>query len=351
MNVLVTGGAGYIGAHAALRLLEDGHAVTIVDNLVNGHRAAIDQLAPLGDLVFVEADVADTSRVTQALKERRIDLVMHFAAFAEVGQSVEDPLRYYRNNVGGTLALLEAMRRAEVRRLIFSSTCATYGVPTEQHIPIRESCPQQPINPYGWSKLMVERVLIDHTAANREAFQCAILRYFNVAGADPQARIGEDHHPETHLVPICLETALGKRPHLAIFGSDYPTPDGTCIRDYMHVMDLVDAHIAAMNALAPGEVLIANVGIGHGYSVREVVNACRQVTGREIPVIEADRRPGDPPVLYAMPERLRQELAWTPRHTTLEQIISSAWKWMVQHPDGYAEPASENPRPPIGLEA
>ena len=338
MNVLVTGGAGYIGSHAALRLLEAGHQVTIVDNLLRGHRQAVHILQRLGALHFVEADFGDFELMSRTLRDRQIDLVMHFAALTYVGESVERPLDYYIANAAGAMSLLRAMNDAGVSNVVFSSTCATYGEPPAQFIPITETCPQHPINPYGRSKLMVEQVLFDHAAAkaNRgEPFAFAALRYFNVAGSDRGGRIGEDHRPETHLIPICLDAALARHAAVTIFGADYPTPDGTCIRDYVHVEDLIDAHITAMNALQPGDTLTYNVGIGKGYSVREVIDACRRVTGVRFKTKEGPRRPGDPPTLYADPSKIRRELKWTAATTGLDEIIATAWRWRAMHADGY----------------
>jgi UDP-glucose 4-epimerase len=339
MNVLVTGGAGYIGSHTAMRLLEEGHAVTVVDDLRRGHRAAIEILEPLGDLEFVEADLGDRAEVARAMRRRGIELVMHFGALTYVGESVEEPLRYYRNNAAGSLGLLEAMQDAGVGRLVFSSTCATYGEPDARHVPIDETCPQHPISPYGRSKLMVEHMIRDFAASQarrRLEFAWCALRYFNVAGCDPAGRLGEDHDPETHLIPICLEVALGQRASLTIFGTDYPTPDGTCIRDYVHVMDLADAHLVAMAALGPGAALAYNVGIGRGFSVREVIDACRSVTGIDFRVAEGQRRPGDPPALFNNPARIERELGWRARRSSLEEIIRTAWDWKRAHPRGYA---------------
>lgn len=338
MNVLVTGGAGYIGSHAALALLEAGHAVTILDDLSRGNRGAVEALKSLGTLHFVHADVGDRAAVLRTLRERNIELVMHFAALAYVGESVEQPLRYYRQNTAAAIALLEAMDEAGVAKLVFSSTCATYGEPASDSIPIRESCPQQPINPYGRSKLMVEKIILDYAHMKRRAgqpFSAAMLRYFNVAGSDPMGRIGEDHTPETHLIPICLQAALGQRESVTIFGTDYATPDGTCIRDYVHVTDLVAAHLLAMTKLRAGEVMALNVGIGKGASVREVVDACRRVSGVNFKVKEGDRRPGDPPVLFADPSRIRTELGFQARYTNLDEIVATAWNWMRANPNGY----------------
>ena len=339
MNVLVTGGAGYIGSHAALRLLGDGHAVTVVDDFSRGHRETLETLAPIGDLHVVEANFGDQPEMTGLLRERSVDVVMHFAALTYVGESVEKPLRYYRNNTANAVALLEAMHEAGVRRFVFSSTAATYGELAPQFIPITESCPQQPVNPYGRSKLFVEEILRDYArapATGGEAFAFAALRYFNVAGADRQGRIGEVHDPETHLVPICLEAALGTRDAVTIFGTDYDTPDGTCVRDYVHVSDLIDAHVMAMDSMKPGRAMAYNVGIGTGVSVRQVIDAAHRVTGVDFAVTEGDRRPGDPPVLYADASRIRSELGWTARYTDLDEIVRTAWKWFQTHPRGYA---------------
>ena len=338
MNVLVTGGAGYIGSHAALRLLEDGHRVTVLDDLSRGHAGAIERLRPLGDLHFERADLGDRGVVEPLLRDRAIDAVMHFGAKAYVGESVERPLDYYRSNAAAALALIEAMEATGVRRMIFSSTCATYGEPGPGHVPIAETCPQKPVNPYGRSKLFVEHVLFDHArakASKGEDFAFAALRYFNVAGCDREGRIGEDHDPETHLIPICLEVALGQRAGLTIFGEDYPTPDGTCIRDYVHVEDLNDAHVVVMDALRPGDTRAYNVGIGRGHSVREVVEACRRVTGAAIPAKPGPRRPGDPPELWADSAKIRRELGWSARYADLDETVETAWRWKQAHPDGY----------------
>ncbi|MHC5022388.1 MAG: UDP-glucose 4-epimerase GalE [Planctomycetota bacterium] len=338
MNVLVTGGAGFIGSHAALRLLEDGHAVTVVDDLTRGHAEVIEILRPHGDVSFLEANLGDTPRIAAVMREREIDLVMHFGGLTYVGESVEEPLRYYRGNAAASIGLLEAMDEAGVNRLVFSSTCATYGEPSPEQIPIRESCPQAPVNPYGRTKLLVEQVIKDvaHAKAVRgEPFGYALLRYFNVAGSDRAGRLGEDHRPETHLVPICLEAALGLRDRVTIFGTDYPTPDGTCIRDYLHVEDLVDAHVEVMAALEPGAALVYNVGIGRGHSVHEVVEACQRVTGVQFDVQEGSRRPGDPPQLYSDPSHLQEQLGWSASETDLDAIIASAWRWRQAHREGY----------------
>ncbi len=339
MNVLVTGGAGYIGSHAALRLITDGHDVTVLDDLSRGNMGALDALRSAGPLYFVRGDVGDVGLVTQLLQERRVELVMHFAALTYVGESVQEPLRYYRTNLGGAIGLLEAMHVAGVNRIVFSSTAATYGEPDAGDIPITESCPQRPVNPYGATKLAVERLLEDRRRAaessGRDDFAYAALRYFNVAGCDASGRLGEDHDPETHLIPICLDAAAGRRERVTIFGTDYPTPDGTCIRDYVHVEDLVDAHVTVMKALRPLDGRAYNVGIGEGHSVRRVLDACRRVTRKPILADEGARRSGDPPVLYADPGKIRRDLGWSARFRGLDSIVESAWRWWKAHPDGY----------------
>ena len=327
MNVLVTGGAGYIGSHAVKRLLELGHEVVVVDNLGRGHRQAVP-----GSVPFVEADLRDNEKIVATLSDHDIECVMHFAALAYVGESVTQPLRYYDNNTGGSLSLLRAMHAAGVNRLVFSSTCATYGEP--ETMPITEDLPQSPINPYGWSKLFFERILRDYAASNPD-FAFAAPRYFNVAGCAADGSIGEDHEPETHIIPVLLLAALGKRPGVTIFGDDYPTPDGTCIRDYVHVEDLVDAHAVVMEALEPGDIRFYNLGIGNGHSVKQVVDAAKAVTGVDIPVEVGPRRAGDPPSLYANASKIRDELGWQARYTQIEPIVETAWNWFKDHPDGY----------------
>lgn len=329
MKVLVAGGAGYIGSHAVKQLLDAGHRAVVVDNLFRGHREAVDSRAP-----FYQLDLAETDALADVLREHRIDCVMHFAALAYVGESVTEPLIYYDNNTAGTISMLKAMQAAGVPRIVFSSTCATYGEP--ESTPIVETMPQEPINPYGWSKWCVERILRDYGAAERD-FSFVALRYFNVAGLAADGSLGEDHDPETHLIPALLQTALGQREKITVFGTDYPTPDGTCIRDYIHVEDLCAAHIRAMEALEPGDGRFYNLGIGKGYSVTEVLEAARKVTGREIPAEYGDRRPGDPAVLYANAQKIRQELGWSAKYTEIEEIIATAWQWFEQHPHGYAE--------------
>jgi len=329
MNVMVAGGAGYIGSHAVKQLVEAGHDVVVIDNLFRGHERAVHRKAS-----FFAVDLADTKALAGILREFAVDCVMHFAALAYVGESVIDPLSYYANNTAGTISLLRAMQAAGVRRMVFSSTCATYGEP--QSTPIVETMPQQPINPYGWSKRCVEQVLCDYGAADGD-FAFAALRYFNVAGAAADGSIGEHHDPETHLVPTLLLAALGKREKVTLFGTDYPTPDGTCIRDYVHVEDLCAAHIVVMNALAPGDARFYNLGIGKGYSVKEVLAAAREVTGRTIPFEYGPRRPGDAAVLFANAEKIRNELGWSAIHTDIRPIIASAWHWHKSHPNGYTK--------------
>ena len=325
MRILVTGGAGYIGSHAVRLFLSRGHDVWVYDNLSEGHRAAV----PAERLIV--GDLAEAQRLDHALVMHRIEAVVHFAAFAYVGESVRDPGKYYQNNLVNTLALMECLRRQGIGRFVFSSTCATYGVP--QRVPITEDEKQQPINPYGAAKLAVERALADYAAAYGWGY--AALRYFNAAGASPSGAIGEDHDPETHLIPIVLQAALGQRPAVEIFGTDYPTPDGTCIRDYVHVDDLAEAHLLALERLQPGKGLCLNLGTGRGYSVREVIQTAEAVTGKRVPVKEGPRRPGDPPALVASSEKAQRELGWRPRYTELRPIIETAWNWHRAHPKGY----------------
>ena len=325
MRILVTGGAGYIGSHAVRVFLEHGHDVWVYDNLSFGHAEAV----PVERLIV--ADLGERERLSAALREKKIEAVVHFAAYAYVGESVEQPFKYYRNNVANTLILLEAMQSAGVSKVVFSSTCATYGVP--EIIPITEATPQQPINPYGRSKLVVEWMLAD--AARSYGLGYAALRYFNAAGAHPSGEIGEDHTPESHLIPLILQTIMGQREAIHVFGTDYPTPDGTCIRDYIHVDDLAVAHLRALERLQPGNGLHLNLGTGHGYSVREVINICTRVTGMPAKVIESPRRAGDPPALVAAATAAREILGWLPRSTDLRDIVETAWRWHRSHPKGY----------------
>jgi UDP-glucose 4-epimerase len=322
--ILVTGGAGYIGSHTVLALLQAGYEVIILDNLVYGHRDLVENVLKVE---LIEGDTGDRPLLDNLFSTRNIAAVMHFSAYAYVGESVTDPAKYYRNNVVGTLTLLEAMLAASINKFVFSSTCATYGVP--QVVPIPEDHPQNPINPYGATKLMVERILSDfHTAYD---FKSVRFRYFNAAGADPQGRLGEDHNPETHLIPLVLQTALGKREFISIFGTDYPTPDGTCIRDYIHVNDLADAHVLGLKYLLDGgDSEVFNLGNGNGFSVKEVIETAKLVTGREIPVKECDRRPGDPPSLIGSGDKARKILNWQPQYSSMKDIITHSWQWHQQ---------------------
>jgi UDP-glucose-4-epimerase GalE len=327
MRILITGGAGYIGSHAVRLFLARGHDVWVYDNLSEGHRAAV----PAERLLV--GDLAEVQRLDHALVMHRIEAVVHFAAFTYVGESVRDPGKYYQNNVVNTLNLMEVLRRHHVSRFVFSSTAATYGIP--QHVPITEDEPQQPINPYGTGKLTIERALADYAVAYGWGY--AALRYFNASGASADGSIGEDHDPETHLIPLVLQAVLGKKPHIEVFGTDYPTPDGTCVRDYIHVDDLAEAHLLAVEKLEPGKGLRYNLGIGRGYSVREVIRTAEEVTGKSVPVREGPRRPGDPPVLVASSEKIQRELGWRPRYTELRPIIETAWNWHRSHPRGYGD--------------
>jgi UDP-glucose-4-epimerase GalE len=324
-TVLVTGGAGYIGSHAAKALHGAGYRVVVYDNFSAGHRGAV----KYGE--FVEGDIADVAAVRDALRRHDVSGVMHFAAFLDVGESVREPIRYYRNNVVGALAVLEAMAAESVRHFVFSSTCATYGEPIET--PITETHPQKPINSYGETKLAVEHALPHVETAH--GIHWVALRYFNAAGADPDGEIGEDHSPEIHLIPRAIEAATGGR-GLQVFGDDYPTPDGTCLRDYVHVTDLADAHVRALEAIAETAKSGAyNLGTGRPHSVREVIDTVERVAGRTVPWTLAPRRPGDPAVLFAAAQKAQAELRWTPRHGDLETIVRTAWDWHRTHPQGY----------------
>ncbi|HZG39099.1 MAG TPA: UDP-glucose 4-epimerase GalE [Nodosilinea sp.] len=320
-TILVTGGAGYIGSHAVLALQQAGYRVVILDNLVYGHRDLVETVLKTE---LIEGSTLDKALLKDIFSRYDISAVMHFSAYAYVGESVSDPSKYYENNVVGTLSLLDAMVEAGIKNFVFSSTCATYGVP--QEMPITEAHPQHPINPYGATKLMVERILSDYDKAYD--FRSVRFRYFNAAGAHPNGQLGEDHNPETHLIPLVLQTALGKRPSISVFGTDYPTPDGTCVRDYIHVCDLADAHILGLEYLLKGgESTVFNLGNGLGFSVREVIDAAVRVTGKTIPVIEEDRRPGDPPALVGSSDRARSLLGWNPQYADIDTILSHAWAW------------------------
>jgi UDP-glucose-4-epimerase GalE len=327
MRILVTGGAGYIGSHAVRLFLARGHDVWVYDNLVFGHRAAV----PAERLIV--ADLAEPQRLDHVLVERRIEAVVHFAAFAFVGESVQHPAKYYQNNLVNALNLLDAVRRHKVGRFVFSSTCATYGVP--EKVPITEDTPQRPINPYGQTKLAFEHALADYAAAYGLGY--AALRYFNAAGASPDGGIGEDHEPETHLIPLALQAVQGIRPPLTVFGTDYPTADGTCVRDYVHVDDLAEAHLLALEKIEAGKGLCLNLGTGRGHSVREVVRACEEVTGKPVPLREGPRRAGDPPALVAAAGRANEVLGWRPRYIDLRAVVETAWNWHRTHPKGYGD--------------
>jgi len=329
MNVLVVGGAGYIGSHCVRQLQAAGHHALVMDNLVYGHRAAVSK-----DTAFFDEDLGNRPAVAKILRDEKIDLVMHFAAYAYVGESVTEPLKYYENNTGNTIQLLLAMQDAGVNKFVFSSTCATYGEP--ETLPIVEDLPQAPINPYGQTKLQVEAVLKDLAAVGK--ISSAAFRYFNAAGAAEDGSIGEHHDPETHLIPLAIDAATGKRGALKVFGTDYPTPDGTCLRDYVHVDDLSRAHIAVFDQLEkPNTFVHYNLGTGRPTSVREILNAVEKITGLPVPAEDAPRRAGDPPSLYADNTKACTELGWKPQHMDIESTIATAWKWHQSHPDGYGD--------------
>ena len=323
MNVFVTGGAGYIGSVCVEELLNAGHQVTVYDNLTEGHRSAVDPRAK-----FIFAQTGAEGNLSEALDGARPGAILHFAANALVGESMTNPGKYFQNNVCNGLQLLEAAVRTKVKKFVFSSTCATYGPP--ERLPITEDLPQRPINPYGESKLMFERML--HWYREIHGLDFVAFRYFNAAGASE--RFGEHHRIETHLIPNVLKVPLGQIAHCEIFGTDYPTPDGTCIRDYIHIIDLAQAHILA---LAPGKTGFYNLGNGDGYSVRQVIEMCEKVTGKKIPSVEKPRRPGDPPKLVAAAEKAVRELGWKPQYPKLEDIVTSAWNWHKKHPKGYPD--------------
>lgn len=321
MKVFLTGGAGYIGSVTSEMLLDDGHEVIVFDNLERGHKAAVDKRAKL-----VKGDLRDAAQVQRAMKSAKPDAVMHFAAYALVGESMTNPGMYFANNTTGATNLVEAMVRHGVPRIVFSSTCATYGFP--DRIPITEDTPQRPVNPYGESKLMFEKVLAWYQKVH--GIEPVFLRYFNACGAT--AKFGEDHEPETHLIPNVIRVALKQQPHVNIFGTDYNTPDGTCIRDYIHIVDLGRAHILALTGKQTGAF---NLGTGNGFSVREVIDVVRKVTKREIPEVVSPRRPGDPDKLVASSAKAKKILKWVPKMSNLDDIVESAWAWHRAHPDGY----------------
>jgi UDP-glucose 4-epimerase len=323
MHIFVTGGAGYIGSICVEQLLDAGHRVTVFDNLTEGHRRAVDPRATL-----ITGDLQQRCDIEDAMEKSRPDAVMHFAANALVGESMTNPSKYFRNNVAAGVNLLDAMVAVGVKRFVFSSTCATFGVP--ERVPIDESLPQNPINPYGESKLMFEKVLRWYDELH--GLRYVALRYFNAAGASGQ--FGEDHRVETHLIPNVLKVALGQKSHVEVFGTDYPTPDGTCVRDYVHVFDLAQAHTLALGAETSARY---NLGTGGGTSVREIIDCCRRVTGKDIPVIEQSRRPGDPARLIAASEKIQRELGWSPRFQSIDTIIESAWAWHLKNPRGYGD--------------
>ncbi|QVL33617.1 UDP-glucose 4-epimerase GalE [Telmatocola sphagniphila] len=324
-RVLVVGGAGYIGSHTVKLLQNQGYEVWVYDNLSMGHKESVSP-----DCLIV-GDLKDKDRLDHAIMIHRIEGVIHFAASAFVGESVTEPAKYYQNNVVNTLSLLEVVRKQGIKKFVFSSTCATYGTP--DRVPITEDTPQNPINPYGETKLIVEKVLRDYARAYQIGY--AALRYFNASGAAADGSIGEDHSPETHLIPLILETILGKRKEIEIFGTDYPTPDGTCIRDYIHVDDLAQAHILALDILKPGQEIKVNLGIGQGYSVRQVIAATEKVTGKKVKYKESPRRAGDPAELVANPAKAMKELGWKPKYLDIETIIETAWNWHRKHPNGF----------------
>ena len=325
MRILVTGGAGYIGSHTVKHLQEHGHSVHVYDNLSRGHAASVPSD------IFTQGDLHDLSKLDHVMVTNQIEAVIHFAAFSQVGESTINPELYYSNNVAGTICLIKAMKQCNITKLVFSSTCATYGNPTV--VPIVEETPQKPINPYGKTKLMVEWMLKDLCVSHK--WSCASLRYFNAAGASPDGSIGEDHFPETHLIPLALSAAIGQSKQLEIFGNDYPTSDGTCIRDYIHVDDLASAHRLALEKTLPGEHLCLNLGTGKGNSVLEILNAVKDITGKPVPFSIGARREGDPPALVASCKKAYLRLGWEASYKDIRDIISTAWRWHQSHPDGY----------------
>ncbi|MBK9324435.1 MAG: UDP-glucose 4-epimerase GalE [Bdellovibrionaceae bacterium] len=326
MRVLVTGGAGYIGSHATRELIVRGHEVCVLDNLSRGHKEAVDKKSKL----FI-GDVGDSQLVKDILQNHQIDVVMHFAAYIEVAESVLDPEKYYNNNYRNTLVLLKAMSDVGVKRLVFSSTAAVYGRPSQN--PVNEMQARSPISPYGQSKVMTEDAIDE--CRKSDGLGYSVLRYFNVAGAHPDGTIGEDHTPESHLVPRVLRSALNEKNQISIFGTDYPTPDGTCVRDYIHIMDLIAAHILAMEMTTPGKGDVFNLGSEKGFSVREVIKACERATNKKLPYTEEGRRSGDPAFLVADSQKARQVLRWQPKYPDIETIINHAWQWHRTHPNGF----------------
>ena len=329
MSVLICGGAGYIGSHNVRAFKAHGDDVIVVDNLETGHRASVPS-----DVKFYEGDIRNSETLAKIFTENKIDSVIHFCAYSLVGESVDKPLKYFNNNVGGMITLLEAMQKFDAKRIIFSSTAATYGEP--KRVPILETDPTEPTNPYGESKRIMEKMM--NWVSRRYDIRYVSLRYFNVAGAWHDGSIGEDHRNETHLIPLILQVPMGKREHITVYGDDYPTKDGTCIRDYIHVEDLAKAHILALEYLRNGgESNIFNLGSGDGYSVMEMINAARKVTGHPIPAEIGERRPGDPARLIADSTKAHEVLHWQPQITGMEDIIATAWKWHQSHPNGYAD--------------
>jgi UDP-glucose 4-epimerase len=327
MRVLVCGGAGYIGSNMTAMLGAEGHEPIVFDNLSKGHKAAV------GQAQFVKGDLGDFELLVGTLKQKKIDAVMHFAAFIEVGESVQEPLKYYHNNVCNTQNLLSAMETAGVEKFIFSSSAAVYGAP--EKVPVTEDSPKKPVNPYGETKLAIEKMC--HYQSEASKLRYAALRYFNACGAGNDCKLGEDHRPESHLIPRTIKAAMGKRSDVKIYGTDYPTPDGTCIRDYIHIEDLCRAHLLALNKLEEASELIYNLGNGKGSSVREVIEAVRKVSGRDFKVTEAERRPGDAPILTSDATKAKKELGWETEFGELEKIISTAWEWHTRYPDGYSD--------------
>jgi UDP-glucose 4-epimerase len=327
MKVLVCGGAGYIGSNMTAMLAAEGFEPVVFDNISTGHRSAV------GQAEFVKGDLADYELLVDTLGKYKIEAVMHFAAFIEVGESVQAPLKYYYNNVCCTQNLLKAMEDAGVDKFVFSSTAAVYGIPKQ--VPVTEDSPKQPINPYGETKLAVERMCHHQSRAGKLRY--ATLRYFNACGAGANGSLGEDHRPESHLIPLIIKAAMGKNSEVKIYGTDYPTPDGTCIRDYIHIEDLCRAHLLALEKLNRSSELIYNLGNGKGYSVREVIDTVKQVCGKDFKVVETSRRPGDPPVLTSDATKAKKELGWKPQYPELEKIIATAWQWHNENPNGYPD--------------